>query len=92
MKNFKIKDLMVTIHAGEKPQLHLMAGGGTCAQTSKCSDTKPNCVASKCSQTKPDCMASKCSQTKPKKHHEDHAAYATQLWTLKQTIAEMQAR
>ncbi len=105
MKNFKIKDLMVTIYAGEQHQLHLMADGATCEAPSKCGQTKPDCMSvSKCSQTKPDCMAvsncgqtkpdcmavSNCGQTKPGKRYDDD--YAAQLWTLKQTIAGMQTK
>ena len=94
MKNFKIKDLMVTVYAGEHPQLHLMDGGDTCVAPSKCGDTKPQCVApSKCGQTKPDCMAvSKCSQTKPGKRHDNISSYSAHLFNLKQTIAAMQAK
>jgi hypothetical protein len=96
MKNFKIKDLMVTVYAGEDPQMHLMAGGDTCAPPSKCGDTKPppDCPpASKCGQTKPNCMAvSNCGQTKPVKRYDDSSAYAMQLSVLKQTIAGMQAK
>jgi hypothetical protein len=93
MKNFKVKDLMVSIYAGDQPQMHLMAGGDTCVAPSKCGETKPQCVApSGCGQTKPNCMAvSKCSQTKPGKRYDDNSAYATQLRALKQTIAGMQA-
>jgi len=96
MKNFKIKDLMVSIYPGQEPQMHLMAGGDTCVAPSKCGETKPppGCAPpSKCGQTKPNCMAlSNCGQTKPQKHHDDNSAYATQLWALKQTIAGMMAR
>jgi hypothetical protein len=95
MKNFKIKDLMVTVYAGELPQMHLMAGDDTCAPPSKCGDTKPpGCVApSGCGKTKPDCMAlSKCGKTKPGKRYDDNSAYAAQLWSLKQTLAGMQAK
>ena len=93
MKNFKIKDLMVTIHSAEHPELHLMAGGDTCVAPSKCGETKPQCVASSgCGQTKPNCMAiSKCSQTKPAKRYDDNSVYAGQLQALKETIARMQA-
>jgi hypothetical protein len=92
MKNFKIKDLMVTIYAGEQPHVHLMADEATCVAPSKCGQTKPDCMAvSRCSQTKPNCMAlSSCGQTKPVKHYDDN--YAAQLWALKQTIAGMQAK
>jgi len=96
MKNFKIKDLMVTVYAGENPQLHLMDSGDTCVAPSKCGETKPppQCAPpSKCGQTKPNCMAvSRCSQTKPSKRYDDNSAYATQLWSLKQTIAGLQAK
>ncbi|HEV8506149.1 MAG TPA: hypothetical protein VGQ53_12135 [Chitinophagaceae bacterium] len=94
MKNFKITDLMVSIHSAENPELHLMAGGDTCIAPSKCGDTKPppGCVApSGCGKTKP-CVASDCGKTKPGKRYDDHSAYAAQLWALKQTIAGMQAK
>jgi hypothetical protein len=98
MKNFRTKDLVVSIHVDEDRGYMMAVGCGQtkpdCMAISKCSQTKPDCMAiSKCGQTKPDCMAvSNCGQTKPVKHHDSISAYSAQLFNLKQTIAAMQAK
>ncbi|MCW3119188.1 MAG: hypothetical protein JWM28_3270 [Chitinophagaceae bacterium] len=76
MKNFKIKDLMISVHPlsgsdrgylDDKLKLGTMAVEAGCFAATKCTATKPDCfAATSCSGTRPDCFAAtQCSGTRP---------------------------
>jgi len=101
MKNFKVKDLMISVHPHVYDDKGYMGAGAmeaACFAVSKCSATKPDCMAvSKCGATKPHptCMAvSNCGATKPTHYegkHDQQSAYSSDLMNLKQALSSMQA-
>ena len=57
MENFKIKDLMITVHPGKNYDANVLnhAIDQDCYAPTKCSGTSPDCYApTKCSGTLPD--------------------------------------
>jgi hypothetical protein len=94
MKNFEIKDLMISVNLqlnAEKAFINEHAIEAACLAVS-CKATKPDCMAVSCRATKPDCMAVSCKATKPIKKHHGEAAYSADLLNLKKALVDMQAQ
>ena len=83
MKNFKVKDLMISVH----PRVY--SDNGNTGDQFKM-DT-PAVEAHYLAATRPVCMAVSCKATKPTKDHYLDSTNKADLLNLKQVLAGMQA-